>query len=299
MKNKTRDIAFGRYIWGLALIATGVLALLQYYNIVTIDAESVARMWPLLIVFAGISLLSVRSWLWGSAVILLIITLLTGAIAVATGFLQPPIMQQSKSSSVTITKPEADVHMINLFIKNAAGKLMIGSDTEGSLVRAAYGGELCHTETLNEGTQAIDLETTNNTNWWLGSSNDLNVTMNETIATDVTLSSGAASVDADFSGVPLHVLTIKSGASSNTIKIGQKTKTTTIHLDTGVSSIELLVPRGAGIHNAVESGISNVSVPDIHEVSKGVFETTSYELADQKIRLEGKIGMANLKVIYY
>jgi hypothetical protein len=299
MKTKAQDIAFGRYIWGLALVTIGVLALLQYYNVVTIDGESVARMWPLLIVFSGISLLSVRSWLWGSTVMLLIVTLLAGAVAIATGYLQPPAAQQSANSSVTVAKPDTDVHMINLLIKNAAGKLKIDSDTEGSLVRAAYGGELRHNETLKDGTQTIDLEATNNTNWWLGSSNDLNVTMNETIATDVTLSSGAANVDADFSRVPLHVLTIKSGASSNTIKLGQKTKATTIHLDTGVSSIELLIPRGAGIHNTVESGVSNISIPDMHEISKGIYETTGYDLADQKIRLEGKIGMANLKVTYY
>ncbi|QQG51248.1 MAG: hypothetical protein HZB75_01960 [Candidatus Saccharibacteria bacterium] len=299
MKTKTQDIAFGRYIWGLTLVTIGVLALLQYYNIVVIDGESVARMWPLLIVFSGISLLSVRSWLWGSTVMLLIVTLLAGAVAIATGYLQPPAAQQSANSSVTVAKPDTDVHMINLLIKNAAGKLKIDSDTEGSLVRAAYGGELRHNETLKDGTQTIDLEATNNTNWWLGSSNDLNVTMNETIATDVTLSSGAANVDADFSRVPLHVLTIKSGASSNTIKLGQKTKATTIHLDTGVSSIELLIPRGAGIHNTVESGVSNISIPDMHEISKGIYETTGYDLADQKIRLEGKIGMANLKITYY
>lgn len=299
MKTKTQDIAFGRYIWGLTLVTIGVLALLQYYNIVVIDGESVARMWPLLIVFSGISLLSVRSWLWGSTVMLLIITLLAGAVAITTGYLQPPIAQQSTNSNVTIARPDTDVHMINLLIKNAAGKLKIDSDTEGSLVRAAYGGELRHNETLKDGTQTIDLEATNNTNWWLGSSNDLNVTMNETIATDVTLSSGAANVDADFSRVPLHVLTIKSGASSNTIKLGQKTKTTTVHLDTGVSSIELLIPRGAGIHNTVESGVSNISIPNMHEISKGIYETTGYDLADQKIRLEGKIGMANLKVTYY
>lgn len=299
MKNKTQDISFGRYIWGLTLVIIGVIALLQYYHVVTVDGESVARMWPLLIVFAGISLLAVRSWLWGSAVILLIVTLLAGAVAVATGYLQPPVAQRPANSSVTIAKPEADVHMINLFIKNAAGKLSINSDTEGSLARADYGGELRHNETLKDGTQTIDLEATNNESWWLGSSNDLDVTMNETIATDVTLSSGAADVDADFSGVPLHVLTIKSGASSNKIKIGNKTKTTTIHLDTGVSSIELLLPRGAGIQNTVESGLSNISIPDIHEVSKGLYETTGYDLADQKIRLEGKIGVANLTVSYY
>lgn len=298
MKKNRREFSFGRYIWGIALVAVGVLALLRYYNVVEIDGENVVRLWPLLIVFAGISMLSIRSWLWGTAVALLIATLFAGAVAISTGYLQPPVAKR-QANSVTVAKPEADVHMLNLLIENAAGKLTIDSDTDGSLVQADYGGELRHSESLREGTQTINLETVDNPNWWLGASNDLNVTMNETIATDVTLSSGAASVDADFSRVPLHVLTVKSGASSNVIKIGQKTKTTTVRLDTGMSSIELLVPRGTGIHHSIESGMSSVDIPNIHEVSKGNFETTGYDMADQKLNIEGKIGMASLKVTYY
>ena len=60
-----RKFDFGNLFWGLLLLFIGTMFLLDNMNVVELQLSYLWRLWPLLIVATGVSLLSIKGWLGG------------------------------------------------------------------------------------------------------------------------------------------------------------------------------------------------------------------------------------------
>lgn len=297
------NISITRIVLGMALVTIGVLAVLSHYAVISIDISSVFCLFPLAVVLIGLSMLSIRSWLWVSVILLAILALFSAAIAISIGFLKVPGVQYSaQTKEIVIASQNSDIKMLDISVKNVVGDIHIASSDSDSLLTAKYSasGMIRQTSALKDGTQSISLDQTKRRGWWHALPQDrLALTLNESIVTDLSLSTGAATLNADLSNVYLQKLSLKSGASSNIIRLGDKTDHTVVDLDIGMSSIEVFVPEGTGIRTSFESGISNTKTPELLDISEKVRETSNYKTAARKVDFEGKIGMADLKISYY
>jgi hypothetical protein len=302
-KSPKINLNIGRIVWGLALVTVGVLAILNHYAVVSVNFSDVLCLFPLVLVLIGLSMLSIRNWLWASVVFLAILALFSAAIAISTGFLRIPGMQYSTDiKEIVIANQNNEAKILDVSVVNAIGNIDITSNNSSPLLTAKYSASdtVSQTSTLKDGTQTVDLNLAEKRGWLrMMPQNRLALALNESIATDLSLSTGAASLNADLSNIYLHKLRLKSGASSNTIKLGDKTDQVTVSLDTGMSSIEVLVPEGTGIRTDLESGISSTQMPEMHDTTEGMRETNGYKTAARKVDFEGKIGIANLKISYY
>ena len=87
----SKQINAGAVFWGFALIFYGALLLLSNFGVITIYFENLIRLWPILIIGTGVSLLSPRGWLGAVVAFLLVVVLalLTWLVAVDGSLLAP------------------------------------------------------------------------------------------------------------------------------------------------------------------------------------------------------------------
>lgn len=69
----------GSIFWGFAFIIVGTLILLDNLSLITVHFGNLWHLWPVLIIGAGVSMLSLRGWL--SALVSLVLVLAVGALA--------------------------------------------------------------------------------------------------------------------------------------------------------------------------------------------------------------------------
>lgn len=85
-KNK-QNCRTGKLFWGLFFIAIGVIALADNFGYANVNWDNLWRFWPLLIIIAGLSMISVNNVLWRVMTFFLaIITILVVAYVLLAGY---------------------------------------------------------------------------------------------------------------------------------------------------------------------------------------------------------------------
>lgn len=82
---KNKEWGVGRIFWGLLLILIGSMLIASNFGFAHINWSSIAGLWPLFIIAAGLSILSLRSIVWKILSVILAILALCAIAIVALG----------------------------------------------------------------------------------------------------------------------------------------------------------------------------------------------------------------------
>ncbi len=290
--------------WGLFLVLVGVLALLANFGTIQVDVGSVLRLWPLFIIMAGFSILPVRGWPAKALGSLLLVAILALVMAAALGWVEPRerVPMSSTATSQQTLSLDSGASVMEANIKSGAGRLRIGSDSQ-PLVTArtdnADGRVSLQSRSLG-GVQAVDVALANDDGWWRNyGRNNLQVTLPQQTEAALLVEAGAADIDADLRDLQLRSLALKSGASSISIRIGDKQPQAKVSVEIGASSLKLSVPRASGLRFVVKSGLSSQDLPGLRQIEPGIWETDNYDVAASKVEVEGSLGLSSLNLDRY
>lgn len=302
IQNNTIKFRPGRLFWGGILLIIGFMLLLENLGVAEFSIGSLWRLWPLAIVAIGFSILSVSSRLWRALSILFIIATLTLVVLVGTSTVDIDTTQSQAAESVTLVNENIDSAQID--IKMGAGELKIRSaDESGIVVRSTLDSNaatLNQSEATDDSTKQIWISLEGSSSWWIGNQpNNLATYITKELPFSLSADIGAASVDADFSELLLSDLTIKTGASSASLKIGDKVDFLPIRIEAGVSDISVMVPRSSGVRVTTEGGLSSNDLRALNEKDNGVFESENYEEADKKVEIQVKTGLSSFSLERY
>ncbi|MGB2787436.1 MAG: DUF5668 domain-containing protein, partial [Candidatus Saccharimonadaceae bacterium] len=111
----------GNLFWGLMLIFIGTLVLIDNLNIVNVNFGDLWQLWPIFIIGAGVSMLSLRGWLAGVIMFLLTVAML--ALAAFTAIENPYFnpTPELKSQTVTIAAEATSSPVKSLDVSVKAG----------------------------------------------------------------------------------------------------------------------------------------------------------------------------------
>lgn len=290
----------GNLFWGLLLTLIGTLFLLSNFNLVEIDLTRLFKLWPVLIIFAGISLLSLRGWV-GATITGLLMLMLLGLVGLAAvgkiGGNEP-----ARQDSISIDQSDR-ISEGSITIDAGAGRINIGSEQMEKLVTAELSSSfarLVQTSSTEGNTQHVNIR--------LGQDgprighpgrNDLNVSVTESTPISLKVDAGAARIDADLSQVQLRRLLVDSGASNIDLRLGNRLPTSEIEFDVGMSSVRILVPENAGVSLRLDSGMSSRNIPGMRQVNENYYESDNYASAEKKINIRGQMGMTSFNLERY
>jgi len=308
----------GTVIFGIVLLGctTGYVSWSMWWVLLTL--------WPVLLIAGGIAIIGrglQQTWLRALAPIVVWLAVLYAASVSLTGQggLQPlqvgnPAapwyalgVRASGGQPFSFSQPLGDTTSATLDLEAGAGDITVGPGSELIAVKGTTpfgtpsfsvnhsgGGADVHVGMGNQNTPVI----------WPGSvGGQMDVKLSKSVLWDATVSTGASSLDADLSSVRVRSVMLKSGVNDATLKLGEVPDGSS-HSDavvkSGVSSINILVPKDAEVRVDTHNGLTTTSVDSsLQHKSTGVWETAGYSSASKAWNIQIESGVSTVSIKTY
>ncbi len=130
--------------------------------------------------------------------------------------------------------------------------------------------------------------------------NDARVFIADYLPLDLDLDIGAARVELDLADHKLRTLYLDTGAADIDIKLGDKSKSQKIDIDSGASSISIRVPRDMALEIDSDIALSETNFNSAGlEKYHGKFRSDNFGTASCTAYIEIDSGVSEIKVYYY
>ena len=286
-------------LWGVLLIFIGIMWILGSTGKVEIDLfGSLAVLWPLFIVAAGISFFISRDAHILRAVVWVVVFCIIGGY----GFY---LNRSGESDRGQGTLPEKSFEMKDSY---QSGKLVVNlgavdldlSATDSSF--AQVNTKISGIEyKLSEGftpTLTYKQELKNS----VTGSKQFTAQLNESIPWDIEVNTGATDGILDFSELALSRCVVNTGAANLEIKVGDKQKTAKLTCNSGAVDINLIVPEGSGLKIVSSAAVTNLTLNDgsgkeeFSLLGSKTYVSPNFSEAENTILLEVNSAACTVKV---
>jgi hypothetical protein len=284
----------GRVFWGTLFVIIGVLGLLNNFFSINIAWGTLWKLWPLLLVFLGLSVFLKDSKVKWIAV---------GAIGLLTGIVLFSSVQHGcdsvdtlvergfdgDDSNVTITQTLTESYDSSsgrayFSLEGGAGNFSIGDTTSDYVradVRSSISGYMLTRET-SDGVDRFHVEMTESSVHWKGKArNRVSVALHPDPLWDID-------IDA-----------LEAGAASIDVRLGARSDTTDVTIEAGASSVKLHVPEEVGCEIVTESALSSKDFPGFTKQRGGQYRTANFDTAKRKMYISVETGLSSISVKRY
>jgi hypothetical protein len=132
-----------------------------------------------------------------------------------------------------------------------------------------------------------------------GVGNSVDMSFNANPVWDMNFDFGAASADFDLSRYKTESITIKTGAASLKLKLGDLYDNCNVTIKAGASSLDIYVPDSAGCTIRTEVSLSSKNFDDFQKISDNFYTTGNAGSAKKQIHLIIKSGISDIKIHRY
>lgn len=303
LKKKFTDGAkWGVAVWGLILIFVGFLFLGRSFGWFPFCFWSSFRhLWPFILVFLGVNILPVRSWIKGVLNILLLIVLFTLV------FINGTICHRSekgfkKSDFYGISEFRTEQALFEMDVKQEDSMAYVEIDA-GACVCLGFSpcAGLADIKTNDKNKESFLKEIDQNLNKAKFKVQSRTVSkvelgLNENPIWHMEINAGVGEIDLDLSKYKVKQINVEGGVSSFALKVGALYPQTNLHLESGLASFEISAPKEVGV--CVESSLV-LGSSDLEGLKKidGAFYSDNFKTASSKlyIQVEGALSSFTFK----
>ena len=320
--SKTKAMSYKKIFWGVMLVLIGILFILKNVGMIYFDWHTIWRLWPVILILWGVSILPVKDYLK------LIISIAALAISVLlvnqydkTGYYSFGKDNRNRSHNFGWNNEEERDDSNNESTQEMS-QMLDSLVTRVDLKLEAAAGDFRMNEAIPEDKMLTFRKTGNIGNYSMTSRDDSskrfvelkiiesNVRMKNrgnkvvlglsTYPTwDFDLDIGAATIDFDLSNYKVGKLDIDGGACSVKIKLGEASDHTDVDIEAGAASIELLIPTGAGAELKTETALTSRNFQGFTKVKSGLYRTENFETSNQKIMIDIDAAVSSISIKRY
>lgn len=313
---------FRNIFWGVILIFAGVLFILQNLGLVHFDWIAMWRLWPVILVLWGVSIIPVKDWIK----VVLVLLILGGSVSFMLNktvawdnnqhstewfddedfdkIFDDDFDDDNRSySTQTFNIPYEDsAKTIELRLEAAAGKFTI-LDTANNLInfmRKGNSSEYSYILKSTDSISVIDIEMENaSVNFGKNLKNTVNIALNDYPIWDIDLEAGAAAINFDLKQFKINKIDIEGGAASIKIEIGDKLKETHLNIEAGASEIVIKIPEESGCKLELESVFSSKKIKGFEKTDHGKYHTANFDEAINKVYIDAESAVSSFTIIRY
>ncbi len=307
----------GTIFWGTFLISFGILLLLHSLGMQIWGIEYAGKLWPLLIIFWGVSLLKINK-LFSS--LLTAFTALLLALFLASLFYNHGCCWQfenkegcredkteyfvSSTDSVTSFSSEYDesIKEAKFYIDGGAAVYHIADTTEKTIDIFTDNPEHDFKFTVDKEKSVYTLDMTGvhvkNIFKNKKSGRVATIKLNKNVLWDLDFNIGASEIEGDLSQYKVSRLDIDAGAASIELKLGDLADVCKVTIDAGASSVKLMIPASSGCRINSETGLSDEDFNGFTN-SEGVYTTENYNNTNKVVNIEISGGVSSFEVVRY
>lgn len=294
------------FLPGLMFILVGLLVLLNNLGVLNVNWDLIWRFWPLILIFAGVSiLLSNQRSSWIGFLVLLLLLIGVGILGQHWNW---HFLEHVKAPAVSVSRNFSEDYGTNISARArfsldaSAGTFDINGTTD-QLIDAqtdSNQGTFNLNRSDNDGVTTLTLKQEGNfQNFVIGKvKNAATVHLNTNPVWDIDLKTGAATLTADLSNYKVDTLTLNAGASQVTLKLGDQQQELHGTLSTGAASLKIQVPEGVGCEVATSTGLSSKDLPGFTQ-NGSTYRSPNFDTTSKKIYLTIKSGVSSITVSRY
>ncbi len=297
-----------RLFAGLLIIVLGVALVLSNFDVLRLDWHFIFRLWPVLLVFAGISVL-VPNQKWRAVLYavtsVLVLAWIISAASVGWGNVKGLFSGDRRSLHTQEFSQAFDKNTRHgvLTLNDGGGTFTINGTSADNLIEATaqsdIGDYIFKTDKSGR-TMSVNLKyEEGNNHWRWGVKNTLDMRLNPAADWTIDASMGACKVDFDLSPFKVTSADIKAGASKIKIRLGNKADTTNLNFDTGASSLVVYLPASSGCQIKDQAEMSTKSFPGFVKGDDGYYTSSNFSTARKKIFMDVNAGVSSIKVLTY
>lgn len=297
-----------RLFAGLLIIILGIAIFLSNFNVLSLNWHFIFRLWPILLVFAGISVL-VKSSKWRGILYaitsVLVLLWIFSAASVGWGGLKNAFYGDGGNlySQEFSQQFDKNIGHAVFTLNDGAGTFSINGTTTALMHATAQTnmGNYSFDSNRDGSTQEINLRLEGRNEHWPfgGAKNSLDMELNPTVDWSLNINVGACSVDFDLTPFIVQRAEIKAGASKIKVRLGDKADTTNLRIDTGASSLVVYVPSSSGCQIKDQAELSSKSFPGFVKEAGGYYRTPNFSTARKKVLMRIDAGVSSIKVKPY
>lgn len=302
----------GNIFWGILLLTLGVVIILRNLDIFYFNFHSLFRLWPLIFVFWGITILPVKAFIkliLSGAAIIIAIVILTQYPAEEYSWFQWDSHEHSHEYSDEgdwiqqhLTDSfDSTLTMVRLDLDAAAGKFYIKNQTNELYEIDNEGGFGSYSAIVTRDENEATVKVRQNKKHIRGSDfkNTVWIALNPQPVWDMNIEVGAAGLEMDVTPFKVENIDIKGGASSLELRLGDKSAQTKINIDAGASSIELKIPDASGCELHTSTVLSSRDLEGFEKISTGLYRTSNFSGATNQVIIDVEAAVSSLSVIRY
>ena len=297
---------FRNIFWGIILIVLGLLFTLDNLNLLDFDWYNMWRLWPVVLVLWGISILPAKNIVKIGLVVLVlagsIYYMMNNSVHWHDSDYEISYNYNSQDVSQEFTIPYEDsIEFANLSMEIVAGKFLLIDDT-ASLVDFEKRGSIIdykYAVTQTDNLVDIDIYIEDEVVLRTHSKNKIAVSLNPQPIWDLDFEVGAADVEFDFSELKISDLNIDGGAAAIVVRLGDAFNDSKVNIETGASSIKVKVPEESGCDLQIESVMSGKTIKGFEKVDHGHYRTDNFDQAENKVYLVIETAVSSFSVVRY
>jgi hypothetical protein len=303
----------GGVVWPLLLIFLGGVFLLQNTGFLPSNFwMNLWRLWPLVLVLVGLELLLAHRVPWLALAGLAAVVLILGAAATKSSLGAPAPAPDTTSLMETDLGGASQAAVT---VRFGAGQLNVGPIEQpkaDQLASMNYEGprELAPVPRytpVSGGTGQLEYQSSGHGGpgffpWGDGRTSgsshvDVNLSPNVPISS-LTVQTGAADAHLDLSTLHVNTIDMSIGATTAWIRFPEAAGASTAHISGGASTITLEIPDGVAAQIRHRGGLSTFTIDQSRfpQVSEGLYRSTDYETAPNKLDLNIETGVTTIQV---
>ncbi|MCX6252755.1 MAG: DUF5668 domain-containing protein [Bacteroidetes bacterium] len=306
--------------WGILLIAIGLLFVLNNLGILSFSWYGIWRLWPLILIFWGISILPIRDGI--KFIVLISVIALTFLSINRLPETSPWYFRfhhhngdnfnfwdddengakTSNNKDQNFTVPFDSVATKGILnLEAAAGNFKVSGIAKDFLDFSKTGEVGNYEMTTNDITNGKNITLKMEEGNVHGSfrKNKVEIKLNPKPSWNMKLEIGAASLDLDLTEYKIDTVEVDAGASSMNIKLGDKNPRTDMKFDAGASSINIEVPENSGCQITSESFLVSKNFKGFDKKGDHIYETPNFSSAKNKIYIIVETAVSSINVKRY
>ncbi len=326
-----------KIIPGLVLVLIGAAILLSNFGYLHFHLYNIFHLWPIFLVIAGVNLVFAHNKsVWATIVKIAVVVLGLGLLFFGNfgerynfwpGYHYSynnnndkdddnnnnsddddddddnnngDVKMSGKGAFVEPYKPTIKTARLNISGGGTAYNL---SDTTNQLFSAIAKNENSRYEfshSMDDSVYVVNFDMKHNNGFNFDSDkNQANIRLNSNPVWEIHVATGATALDFDLSKFKVKELKLEGGAASFNVKMGVPLALTDLTVSTGVSGVDISIPKDAACSIETDSGLSDSHFDGFNKTSDNNYETPGFDAAKNKFHIHISGGLSDFKVHRY
>ena len=280
------------------LVGLGVILLLNNLGYLDWSFWDIIRLWPILLIAAGLEVLLGRRSGWASAIAALLVLAM---VAGGAWFLSRSDTTGTRGQIRELAYPRGVASAATIVLEPSVGALSVGTLADSSslveaTIRLLPNEEL--TERFVEGERArLTLARSSGpvSSYGLSQSAVWNVAIDPEVRLDLTADLGAGEATIDLAGLQADRVQVDLGVGQVKVTLPRESDAEVI-VDGGVGTVTISIPRGLGAKIRVDAGIVARDLPAGFTRSGDTYTSPTYQQADYQAEVTVSLGIGTIVV---